>query len=188
MKPTNNNKFFMSNEFNINSAIQYDKSMINTNLCEYVNGSPVCNYVFNDLDNVDINGSPYYYKLGIASVFNNGNSRFETPYNVSNTNKLFTLSSSIDTQNTELTDFIKYKQMQKTQGTPSNSLLGALSTPDGKYEFIKSQLGGYPSTLFMDPISSQQNLLSDLVDKSMSEAILNVNVGVSRPFSQTVIK
>ena len=51
-----------------------------------------------------------------------------------------------------------------------------VATPDGQYELIKSQLGGYPSNLIMDPTSAKQNILADLVDKSMAQAVLNVSV------------
>jgi hypothetical protein len=51
-----------------------------------------------------------------------------------------------------------------------------ISTPDGQYELIKSQLGNYPDNLFLDSQTINKNSLSDLVDKSMAQALLNVNV------------
>jgi hypothetical protein len=174
LQPTGNNKFYISNEYSINSNVVFNENINNTNLCNIVNGFPSCQYIFNNLDIVDTVGNPYYYKIGVSAVYKDGNSIFETPYNVSNTNKLFALSSNIQNQNNQFQDFIKFKQLQ-TQSQSSN-YGSATSTVDGQYEFIKSQLGGYPSNLIMDPTSSKQNLLTDLVDKSMSQAVLNINV------------
>ena len=176
LQPTGNNRFFISNEYNVNPSVVFNENINNTSLCEIVNGSPSCSYVFNNLDIVDTVGNPYYYKLGISAVYNDGNSEFTTPYNVINSNKLFTLSSNIQNQNSQFEDFIKYKQMQAQAQQADSKYLNATSTVDGQYEFIKSQLGGYPSNLIMDPTSAKQNLLTDLVNKSMSQAILNINV------------
>lgn len=188
LTPTGNNKFYISNESIINSNLSSiptatggkSSSQINNSLCQLVNGSPSCNYVFKNLDMIDVSGNPYYYKIGISAVYTDGNSRFVLPYNVVNNNGIFSLTTSLDAQNNQFNDYIKYKQMQ-TQMQSSN-YSSTTATPDGQYELIKSQLGGYPSNLVMDPISAKQNMLSDLVDKSMAQALLNVNVNV-KPIS-----
>ena len=51
-----------------------------------------------------------------------------------------------------------------------------ISTADGQYELIKSQLGNYPDNLLLDEQTINQKSLSDLVDKNMSNGILNINV------------
>ena len=51
-----------------------------------------------------------------------------------------------------------------------------ISTADGKYELIKSQLGNYPDNLLLDEQTINKTSLSDLVDKNMSNGILNINV------------
>jgi hypothetical protein len=173
---TGNTKFFLSNEYGINASVSSIDLTQNRNLCNIVNGFPYCQYVFNNLDVADAEGNPYYYKIGISAVYSDGNSSFELPYNVSSKNKLFTLSTSIDTQNNDYNDYIKYKQMQTQLESQTSNYTTGTATADGQYEFIKSQLGGYPNNLIMDPISAKQNLLSDLIDKSMNEAVLNVNV------------
>jgi hypothetical protein len=178
-KNTGNNKLFVSNEYELNNAVSVNQTTYQTNLCSLVNGVPTCQYSFDNLDIIDAAGNPYWYKLGISAVYDWGNSAFITPYNVVSSNRLFTLNSSIDNQNNLFTDFIKYKQMQ-SQESSSSSYANANATADGQYEFIKSQLGGYPSNLIMEPTSATQNLLSDLVDKSMSQSILNVNIGTSK--------
>ena len=180
--PTGNNKFYISNENIINSSISnisttpdaLIKTNTNTSLCQLVNGSPSCQYIFNNLDMVDTAGNPYYYKIGISAVYTNGNSRFVLPYNVVNKNGIFSLTTSLDGQNNQFNDYIKYKQIQ-TQMKSAN-YGSTVATPDGQYELIKSQLGGYPSNLIMDPTSAKQNILADLVDKSMAQAVLNVSV------------
>ncbi len=192
LTPTGNNKFYISNEsvINPNSGISVIPnateilSAKNNSLCQLVNGSPSCQYVFNNIDIIDTNGNPYYYKIGISAVYTNGNSPFVLPYNVVNSNGIFSLATSLDTQNNQFNDYIKNKQMQNRMSSTNYS--SASATPDGQYELIKSQLGGYPSNLFMDPQSSKQNLLADLVDKSMAQALLNVNVSLPSTTNATV--
>jgi len=183
LAPTGNNKFYISNESVINpdisagtGAVSTSSTTYNNSLCQLVNGSPACQYIFNNLDIVDTSGNPYYYKIGISAVYSQGNSPFVLPYNVVNSNGIFSLATSLDSQNNQFGDFIKYKQMQTQMTSPNYASTAA--TPDGQYEIIKSQLGGYPSNLIMNPTSAKQNLLGDLVDKSMAQALLNVNVNI----------
>ena len=187
LKTTGNNKFYLSNEYELNTSVGANQATLQTNLCSLVNGLPSCSYTFSNLDIMDTDGNLYYYKIGIAAVYDWGNSNFVIPYNVSSSNKLFTLDTSIDQQETLYNEFLQYKQQQKqnanTTGQTSsgigNSYGNTISTADGQYELIKSQLGNYPNNLLMDTTSAKQALLSDLVDKSMAQGLLNINVAVS---------
>lgn len=177
LKNTGNNKFYLSNEYELNTAISATQTTYQTNLCSLVNGLPACKYVFSNLDTVDNNGNLYYYKLGIAAVYDWGNSKFVIPYNVNSPNNLFTLDTTIENQDNLYNEFIQYKK-QKTASANAQSNNMMIATADGQYELIKSQLGNYPSNLILD---TPENKLSDLVDKSMVQGILNVNVGISKP-------
>lgn len=189
LKTTGNNKFYLSNEYELNTAVSANQSTLQTNLCSLVNGLPSCGYTFSNLDIIDSNGNLYYYKIGIAAVYDWGNSNFVIPYNVNSPNKLFTLDTSIEQQDNLYNEFLQFKQQQqqnsKTTGqnssSVSNSYGNTISTADGQYELIKSQLGNYPSNLLMDNTSATQGLLSDLVDKSMAQGLLNINVDISSP-------
>lgn len=178
MQNTGNNKFYMSNEYEINTSVSNTKTA--NNLCSLVNGMPSCSYVFTGLDINDVNGEPYYYKIGLAAIYDTGNSNFVVPYNVSSSNKLFTLTNNIDQQNSLYDEFLEYKKtQQQMQGGGNGSGISnsdIIASADGQYELIKSQLGGYPSNINMNDPSIVQNSLSDLVDKSMALGILNVNV------------
>ena len=180
-KNTGNNKFYLSNEYELNTSVSANQETYKTNLCTLVNGLPSCSYVFSNLDTMDANGNLYYYKVGISSVYDWGNSRFVIPYNVNSSNKLFTLDSSIEQQDNLYNEFLQYKKKQSITPSSSSSISNTLATADGQYELIKSQLGNYPSNLVLDPTSARQNLLSDLVDKSMDEGKLNINVSVPKP-------
>lgn len=180
-KNTGNNKFYLSNEYELNTSVSANQETYKTNLCTLVNGLPSCSYVFSNLDTMDANGNLYYYKVGISSVYDWGNSRFVIPYNVNSSNKLFTLDSSIEQQDNLYNEFLQYKKKQSITPSSSSSTSNTLATADGQYELIKSQLGNYPSNLVLDPTSARQNLLSDLVDKSMDEGKLNINVSVPKP-------
>ena len=149
-----------------------------TNLCTLLQGVPSCTYTFNNIDTMDENGKIYYYKIGISSVYDTGNSRFVIPYNINTDNKLFNLNTSVEQQNKLVAEFNKFKEQQNIQ---SKNYSNTMSTADGQYEFIKSQLGNYPSNLVMDPTSELQNSLSDIVDKSLAQGILNINVKTSSP-------
>ena len=183
---TGNNKFYLSNETDINPYANSvptntkqvelsDNKKPETNLCTIVNGIPLCRYTFTNIDIKDKNGNIFYYKLGVSAIYdNNGkseNSKYVTPYNISTSNKMFTLSSSLDNQ----------KQESQCSQTPisANAYSDTISTADGQYELIKSQLGNYPDNLLLDSQTINKNTLSDLVDKSMAQAILNVNVSAN---------
>jgi hypothetical protein len=189
LKTTGNNKFYLSNEYELNTAVTASQSTFQTNLCSLVNGLPSCGYTFSNLDIMDASGNIYYYKIGIAAVYDWGNSNFVIPYNVNSSNKLFTLDTSIDQQDNLYNEFLQYKQQQhqnakitgQTSSGTGNSYGNTISTADGQYELIKSQLGNYPSNLLMDNKSASQGLLSDLVDKSMAQGLLNISVAVSSP-------
>lgn len=176
-KNTGNNKIFLSNEYELNMSVSSDEKTHNTNLCTLINGIPSCNYTFNNIDTMDANNKLYYYKIGISAVYDTGNSKFVIPYNINTVNQLFSINTSIEQQNNMLTEFNEFKKTQQTLQQDKEYLYGnTLSTADGQYELIKSQLGNYPSHLIMDPESEKQNSLSDIVDKSMAQGIINIDV------------
>lgn len=173
-KITGNNKFYLSDEYQINSAVGNRGKA--SNLCLLMNGISTCQYVFEDIDIIDANGNLYYYKIGISAVYETGNSNFVMPYNINSNNKLFTLDNTLETQNNIYNEFIQFKiskEFEKKQNEIPNSQL--MSSADGQYELIKSQLGGYPDNLILDS-SANNYSLSQLVDKSMAKGILNINV------------
>ena len=80
-------------------------------------------------------------------------------------------------QSQDYNDFLAYKKLQNTNGNASANLYNAtISTPDGQYELIKSQLGDYPDNLVIESQTTNENDLSNLLDKSMAQGILNVNL------------
>jgi hypothetical protein len=159
---TGNNIFYLSNETVLNPSVSTNNSESYT--CTINDGVPACQYIFDNVDAKDENKNPYYYKVGISAIYKTGNSPYVTPYNISG-DKMFTLVTSLDTQN-------KIIPTQPVQTISANSI----STADGKYELIKSQLGNYPDNLVLDTQTVNNNSLSDLVDKSMAQALLNINV------------
>ena len=177
-KNTGNNKFILSNESEINSNVITTTINANSNMCSLSNGKPVCQYIFNNIDVRDPSGNLYYYKLGVSSVYNNGyNSPFIMPYNISSPDNMFTLDSSAEQQSKIYSDFASYQKLQSKQGQVSANVYDStIATADGQYELIKSQLGNYPDNLLLDQQTIDQGTLNDLVDKTMSQALLNVNI------------
>lgn len=183
---TGNNKIFLSNEYVLNTNVKNTSSIggPQTNLCVIANGKPICQYTYSNLDVRDISGNLFYYKLGVAALYNNLNSLYVTPYNVLNSDKLFTLDSSTEMQNKQFKDYLDYKNgivNNPISSNPSDNLYsGTISTADGKYELIKSQLGNYPDNLIIESQSIDSGTLSDIVDKSMAQGILNLNVTANK--------
>jgi len=190
---TNNNKFFLSNELILNNNLSKisNLSNLNNNLCTIVNGIPYCKYVYNNIDIKDSSGNLYYYKLGISAIYNiNGkttNSSYITPYNVTTSNNMFTMDVPVENQNTQYKNFLLYQKSQ-LQEIPvnANTYSDTISTADGKYELIKSQLGNYPDNLLLDSQTINKGTLSDIVDKSMAQAVLNINLSANNNNNNTI--
>ena len=176
-KNTGNNRFFLSNEYDLTSSVVQNEGNYLTNLCTYVNGLPECSYTFNNLDINDADGNIFYYKLGISAIYNNYNTEFVTPYNINSIDKMFTLGASTEIQNKQYNDFLAYQSSLNASGKSQlNPYSQTMSTADGQYELIKSQLGDYPDNLVIDNQTTNNSTLSDLVDKSMANGIININV------------
>ena len=183
---TGNNKFYLSNEtiFNPNlkniskpTSLNLSNSTIE-NICNIVDSFPVCQYAFKNIDIKDNYGNLYYYKIGVSAIYPNGNSKYVTPYNINSANKMFTLTNTIDKQNIENTNLQECVQSKNNNSTISSTYNDTILTADGQYELIKSQLGNYPDNLFLESEKINTGSLADLVDKSMAQALLNVNVSV----------
>ena len=176
---TGNNKFFLSNEQILNNNI--DKTAITNNLCTFIDGIPYCKYVYNNIDIKDNDGNLYYYKLGVSAIYNINdktfNSSYITPYNITTKDKMFTMNTTIENQNTQYQDFLAYQKGQQGQSSISANIYSdTISTADGQYELIKAQLGNYPDNLLLESQTINKGTLSDIVDKSMAQALLNINV------------
>ena len=169
---TGNNRFYLSNETILNPSLSSTSSSVEQYTCNIVDGVPKCQYIFTNIDVKDANNNTYYYKIGISAVYKNGESPYITPYNISNSDKMFTLTTSLDNQN----KIIPNQENQQNQLISADTYNHTISTADGQYELIKSQLGNYPDNLVLDSQTINNNSLSDLVDKSMAQALLNINV------------
>ena len=94
---------------------------------------------------------------------------------------MFTINLSIEQQKSQYDDFIKYQEsINNTKKATINKYDSTISTADGRYELIKSQLGNYPDNLLLDEQTINNKALVDLVDKNMSNGILNFNVKINK--------
>ena len=173
-KNTANNKFFLSNEYEITSSVGVNELDFQTNLCKLVDGLPKCQYIFKNVDVTDPAGNLFYYKIGISAMYDNDyNTPLINPYNVTSKDKLFTIDTSLDNQNANYNAFLKSLNKSSTK---YNVYDNTFSTADGKYEMIKSELGNYPDNLLIDELTVDEYLLSDLVDKTMAQGLINIDV------------
>ena len=173
-KNTGNNKFFLSNEYEITSSVGVNELYYQTNLCKLVDGLPKCQHIFKNVDITDPAGNLYFYKIGITAMYDNDYSTpLITPYNVNSKDKLFSIDTSIDNQNANYLAFLK---SQNKSPNKYNVYDNTMSTVDGKYEMIKNELGKYPDNLLIDDLALDKNLLTDLLDKTMAHGIINIDV------------
>jgi hypothetical protein len=179
MKPTGEIKLFESKEYDINASVAINEQSFNNNLCVMNNDKPACKYSINNLDVTDLSGNLYYYRLGVMAVYNDGNSKITTPYNVNTVNGTFSLDTSLNLQNKQFADYNEYQKAKNQANVLGSSYANAMATADGQYELIKAQLGNYPSDLLLDTSVQNPVLLSDLVDKSMALGMLNIDVKVA---------
>ena len=185
-KNTGNNKFYLSNEYELNSSVNIDTTTYETNICTLFDGEPKCSYKFSNLNISDENGNLFYYKLGISAVYDYTNTSFVMPYNVNTNDKLFTLNSSTEEQNQQYTDFLKYQENLNKENPKTIKNSAMISTADGKYELIKSQLGNYPDNLLLDEQNINKTSLNDLLDKNMCNGILYINVKMNESDINTI--
>jgi len=172
-KNTGNNKFYLSNESILNPKLNSSNTEKYT--CNIVDSIPVCQYTFKNVDIYDANNNVFYYKIGISAIYSDGNSSYVTPNNLSTSGNLFTLITSLDNQN-QITN-----QTNIAPTISANTYNSTISTADGQYELIKSQLGNYPDNFVLDSQTVKNGTLSDLVDKSMAQALINVKLSTPEP-------
>ena len=179
-KNIGNNQFYLSNEYELNADINIDATNFQTHICNIKHGYPECEYQFNNVDISDKQGNLYYYKIGVSAIYEHYNTPFIMPYNISSSDKMFTINLSIEQQKSQYDDFIKYQEsIHNTKKATINKYDTTISTADGRYELIKSQLGNYPDNLLLDEQTINNKELVDLVDKNMANGILNLNVVIN---------
>lgn len=184
-KNTGNNKFYISNEYELSSSVTIDLTNYQTNVCYLLNGNPTCEHKFKDLPIRDNNNKLYYYKVGISALYDDNHSTsFFLPYNINTNDKLFTINTTSEVQEKKYNDFLEYQQNLNKTSKKQNIYDSIISTPDGQYELIKSQLGNYPDNLIINEQSIDKSSLSDLVDKTMAEGIININVKMNKPTTE----
>ena len=184
-KNMNNNKFYVSNEYELSSSVSIDLQNYQTNICSIENGTPSCEYKFKNLQIRDDKNKLYYYKIGVSALYKTNqdtlSSDFILPYNVNTDDKLFTIDATTEIQTKKYNDFLEYQQGLNQYSKNINIYDSVISTPDGRYELIKTQLGNYPDHLIIDNQTISKSSLSDLVDKTMAEGIVNINVKMNEP-------
>jgi len=68
-KNTGNNRVFVSNEYELNSSVSVNSLDYQTNICNIIDGVPICQYNYTNLDIRDPQGNLYYYKIGVSAVY-----------------------------------------------------------------------------------------------------------------------
>ena len=150
-----------------------------TQICNATGIEYNCSHTFTDLEKTDSAGRDYLYRVGVAVVISNFISEFVEPNNIPIIagQKLFTLAKDFKFSNLLGGDKTALSAASGSISGVSNAdFLGEGLDP--QFKLLSDQLGGYPYNALLDTVSSKQNLLSDLVDKSFEDAKLNVKVVV----------
>jgi hypothetical protein len=168
MKRVGDSQFMISDE----------KSSSGSNkICTLIGKRMKCEHVFTGINSRDASGNPYMFKIGVSAVTGENISNFATPSNIGTNNMYFTTTKTANAianiwDAATKQDANILGSMGGGLGDNSSGSYGA----GGQFELIKNQLGGYPDNLVMDKNIAESNLLTDLLDKSMTNGVLNVNV------------
>lgn len=140
------------------------------NICMMDKGIKKCTYTLTDIDHIDENGHVLYYRLGVIPINKIGNSgRYMEP-NYPGGHTHFVMSKS----EKEMDKIIrKIQEMEKSETQREKLNEQIVSNAGGEYEFLKKQLGNYPSGLILD---TNHNTLKELVNKSMALGEINLDI------------
>ena len=132
-----------------------------------------------------------YYKLGLVTVYNYINSSTATQpiyyietsnvmnvsnmYIQNNNYMIFLRNSDMENVDTDWNDFQKMKTEQRAGKVVDPDSGKIISTADGEFQYMKSNLGGYPDNLYLQ-LDTNYNTLNELATNQLSQGILNVNV------------
>jgi hypothetical protein len=116
-------------------------------------------------------GDTIYYRIGLMAIYNNGTSSIIGHNNV----PTFRLGVSVmkhlailkNAEKEENEDSINLSNIETSADNEN-----VVATADGRFEYVKRQLGGYPDNLFLDEHTGP-NSLSELIKRQLSLGILN---------------
>lgn len=138
------------------------------------------------LPKVDLNDDKlYYYKLGLVTVYTyDTNQQYTETSNVENVSNLYIQNndymiylrnSNMDNVEKDWNDYQKMKREEREGKVIDPDSGKVISTANGEFEYIKSNLGGYPDNLYLQ-LDTNYHTLNELATKQLSQGILNVNV------------
>lgn len=151
------------------------------------------NIILSDLDKLkdDIKTTDeeptLYIKVGVMTIYKlDNNSLFKDLYgmpvlpnnpSIRANGGLFPLKQlNINLDDSDYNEFQKFKRQQQLERELEDTGdTDACISTDGKMEFIKANLGGYPDNLFLKERTGDKSL-GDLIKRQLSLGILNVNI------------
>jgi hypothetical protein len=133
-----------------------------------------------------------YYKLGLVTVYKYNNTsttsstspQYIETSNVMNVSNMyiqnndymiFLRNSDMENVDKDWSDFQKMKTEQRDGKVVDPDSGQIISTADGEFQYMKSNLGGYPDNLHLQ-LDTNYNTLNELATNQLSQGILNVNV------------
>lgn len=126
------------------------------------------------------NNDTYFYKLGLIVSYSDANgprqsmiANIENPRIKAN-NYFFKLEDKdIKQVDIDFQEYLKFKEAQPKEVEISDDTCS--NSADGKLEFIKRNLGGYPDNLFVEERTGPKSL-GELAKRQLSLGILDINV------------
>ena len=162
-----------------------EKANSSTSICSASINSYTCGHTFTDVHRLDEFGKNYLYRIGVAAI-NSANimSDFVEPSNIPITAggmKLFPLEPNFkfNDMNNILSGFEKMNTGFNGNNNNNNMEIGKIldTGVDSQFELLSKQLGGFPYGAILDSKSNSQNMLGDLIGKSLADGVINVKVG-----------
>lgn len=175
-----------------NLSISNDNK-INDGICSR---DGICTYTFENLEDKDINGNHYYYKLGIALIYNKGISTYVEEISRIHTYKFgangrlmyFKLDNSLEEQE---------KLLKRLEEIEKNSLKSIINKPqniqqlpndkqnttnndvDAYMKLLRPHIGNYPDEFTLNEQDIRDFSLSDYLNKSVNLGQINLNVNIA---------
>lgn len=173
----------------IKILVSDESSKSTTQICSLnILGSFSCGHRFSNVAKLDNDGKHYIYRVGVASIgkcnlttpvptqIKNEISVFVEPQNIPlvSGKRMFTMEKDFKIPTEFETELSPITPLSQVSGTSNTDFLN--EGIDSQYTLLSKQLGGYPYNVILDSKSSSQNLLADLVDKSLADNVVNIQL------------
>ena len=155
----------------------------------------ICSYTFENLEDKDANGNYYYYKLGVALIYNKGTETYVEEVSRIHTYKFgtggrlmyFKLDNSLEEQERLLKRLEEIERsslvatsQKKQQQLPENiEQQSNVQDMEAYMKLLRPHIGNYPDEFTLNEQEIREFSLSDYLNKSVNLGQINLNVNIA---------